>query len=194
MTVHEHKACWFQEDEYRGIERRNERTIVRLERTLENNNYGHIVNNHHHHHNQQQQVCCPRGLENGLRSEYMASQAYRLASKEGVFLEQDRQYHRGIYDDKAIAKAYKKITRKCRFRAHTKAVLDHKEAEDTNDCYSTVELTDHDDDDENHSDECDSPFGTTTPTRTRKKERSKPFATVRMWVSKHGRKTTTSAA
>jgi len=131
MTHIERRAYWVQDDEYQVIIRRNARIVREIEKSYDNNNKKRTKKKDGKPQKPQSpEDLCPRGLENGLKSEYRTREAAISESLEEIFNEQEKQYYVGVFDDEAIATAYSKVASKCQFRAQLRAMLDRKEIED----------------------------------------------------------------
>lgn len=145
MSRKEHVDCWFQQNEYNAIHNEIDETLQIIER--EHKKFGRTYSNHNRHESQATDEIdatsshtsedaiikgdiCLRGLECHLEHQNRRRRFYRTLAYEKVFDEQEDQWYYGIYDDVSIARAYFKVTRKCRFRSEIRALRDRREIED----------------------------------------------------------------
>lgn len=149
MSPAERRAYWIQQDEYLAITRRNARIVQIIQKSYDDNEAATATAKRKQQHAPKSERdypdgLCPRGLEGGLKSEYMTRHAAVSESLEEVFNEQEKQYYIGVRDDEAIAESYATVSSKAAFRARLRAMLDRKEIEG----YATTDKDDEENDDE----------------------------------------------
>jgi len=107
------EACWFSSDECMKIAKQCAKQIRRLDRgqQLRDKKY------------------CERGLEGHTNTGYALKVLTRSESIKKVLEEQERQQKEGVFDDDALARAYRDVTSSAQLWARSLALRDEREAE-----------------------------------------------------------------
>merc|ERR1712194_22453 len=122
MTKKEKQQTWIQQTEAMSIKMQCKQIILDVEEYQTEDLYesksGHKI--------------CLRGLESCLRLQSQQKKRNRLEAQYVVLYEQEEQrYERGMmYDEEAIATAYRSRASDCQLQAELKANLDRDEIED----------------------------------------------------------------
>lgn len=194
MSPAERRAYWIQQDEYLAITRRNARIVQIIQKSYDDNEAATTTTKRKQQHapattttkseRDYPDGLCPRGLEGGLKSEYMTRHAAVSESLEEVFNEQEKQYYIGVRDDEAIAESYATVSSKAAFRARLRAMLDRKEIEG----YATTDKDEDDDDEEENDENAPLRSASNHTASSGKSKRStgsklrKQVASIRSWV------------
>lgn len=113
-STEEKSACWYLKSEFAAVRQEAQALVDLIE------NGAQIPDD--------DDLPSPRGLENFTLSGVRAAHLNHSLAIEAVLKEQVQQDLAGIYDDKAIAKMYRKVSLRGRFPARMKALQDQAEA------------------------------------------------------------------
>ena len=111
-TEEEHKASWYQEDEFYQMRMACVKQIDKI-------NKGMVLKDKKY---------CSRGLEGHTRLLEISKRQNRRAGFDAVINEQREQRHLGFVDDEAIARKYSDVTSSCQLWARKMALQDQQRA------------------------------------------------------------------